>query len=1478
VKLARSDSQHGLTPLRALIALLASGLLPLLAYAAAPAWWSDRGVLVTSAAPDDFATANQGQLKNIAVAATNEMDAKLSGGAGAVLHRLVDGWTHSTANVNDYAPVNLGQLRQVSRPFYDRLAAAGLPHIYPWPDSIEARDDFAVASVGQVKNAFSFDVPAQNEVAAPGADRLSAGWRSANLAVDESGAVWVWNGPYSSGGGACPACPRKAIGLYGASAVSAGDQHVAVLRKGGSVWTWGDNGAGQLGDATTTSRTVPARVPTLENLTSVKAGGAHTLALQQDGTLLAWGDNYYGQLGTGDTAGATSPVPVSGIGDVRKIAAGRQRNVALKNDGTVWLWGYDHYAWQTGEDITTMTPTLVSDLTDVVDVAAGYEHVVAVKSDGSVWAWGSNYSNQVANGNFWWQFQTTPFQVPNLANVISVASKFDHTLALLSDGTVWAWGYNASGQLGDGTSEPRRSPVPVTGLRDVIAIATEWSYSMAMKSDGSVWAWGDGAPGVSPGVDAHLPQQVVLGLMDANQNSIDDRWETRYFGNLEQRHDGDWDGDGITNLQEFLRSSDPNDYFNGTPAAIEVVSGDNQLGDPEAMLPAPFVVRVAKSNGQPLANAPVTFSVTQSWGELAPSEASDERSYELQVRTNHAGEASVYYVPPAAAADVSMITATTGPSGSQASVTFTATTTTPPPPSTPEALTVVRRADGGDELTWSAASGNQRSFIIEARMPDGSWITLATVDAATTSYQVAASATATSYRISASNNIQTVASAESSPARVRYAVVDLGTDQTPRVLTNNNAVLLGARQRWQRGHLETLEAGPQGVAPSYMYASDINDDGTTVGEITINSEERTTRLDNEVEGPVKLVQRSVAAKWDTGSITPSLLPAASETYALTPPSGDPYPTLRGTMTYSTATTIDNDGHILGIAMPSGGCQNTIPDWLPNGGKANHWGYFAAGYDWKTGAQLGNLALSLNGNYYTLSGEDRVIRKSRHGTQIGDRHWNFRAYDGWAIWISMNATYQSSVAIVNGDDVNFYPRAVNSKGRVLGSDANGWFGYDPETKRRTYFVGNSPAYYIQAFNGRELSTAPDSAGNALVTDAPQLVGGYGRAACLWEQRAPGGKYDATTLNQLIPADSGWQLEQATDVNDAGVIACIGWYQPPAPARPQRRACLLAPVEIRDTSNNQVVTDVALIKGHSANGDSAPEMPKLEARIVGAPPDWQVEWSLENRYPRRNGKDDLALPPAGGGSGVTLAADQPWKIWEAINNSAGPKFFGGDVAVKYTIRPTSGKNTVGDASFKIRGENPADDRCQQQIIDSQGATWYAWAIAKHESRDSAGVYNQFANGLADGTAGAHGARGEPFYSPAEGNGWGLFQRDEASGVSVTTEETWSWHANMEGFLFKEYPGQLRIANTYVDSVKRNNPATFEEPQFTIKGRSISGRDVLALTWYNGPQGRTNASMLRFDASRPAGSRWSLSLPNAPGKTEPYAHLVIAEYDGG
>jgi len=312
--------------------------------------------------------------------------------------------------------------------------------------------------------------------------------------------------------------------------IAAGYTYSVALKFDGTVWGWGSNGRGELGDGTLTKSATPVQAVGLTQVIAITAGASHTVALRDDGTVWAWGNNGSGQLGTAtgfcstvfpDLPCTATPVQVEGISDVTAVAAGAFHTVALRTDGTVWTWGSNIFG-TLGDGTTTnrISPEQVPGLTDVTAIAAGSAYTLALKKDGTVWAWGNNGLGQLGsatdfcNSDYdYLPCSTIPLQVEGFSGATALAAGNSRTFALKADGTVWAWG---SGLLGDGTTGGSISPVQVTGLTDVTAIAAGSSHTLALREDGTVWAWGDGSDGqLGDGERSSSPVPVqAYGLTD----------------------------------------------------------------------------------------------------------------------------------------------------------------------------------------------------------------------------------------------------------------------------------------------------------------------------------------------------------------------------------------------------------------------------------------------------------------------------------------------------------------------------------------------------------------------------------------------------------------------------------------------------------------------------------------------------------------------------------------------------------------------------------------------------------------------------------------------------------------------------------------------------------------------------------------------------------------------------------------------------
>ena len=299
--------------------------------------------------------------------------------------------------------------------------------------------------------------------------------------------------------------------------LSLGCYHSGVITSDGSLYMWGSNGNGQLGDGTTTERHTPVKV--LEDVVSVSLGNFHSGAITSDGSLYMWGYNGYGQLGDGTTTERHTPVKV--LDNVVSVSLGAYHSGAITSDGSLYMWGYN-LDGGLGDGTTTDKYTPVKVLDNVVSVSLRHYHSGAITSDGSLYMWGSNGNGQLGDGTT--MERHTPVKI--LDNVVSVSLGYSHSGAVTGDGNLFMWGENDYGQLGDGTMT--ESHVPVKVLEDVILASLGKDHSGAITSDGRLFMWGRNEVGkLGDGMlrDRSTPVKVLdnvvaVSLGDAHSGAI----------------------------------------------------------------------------------------------------------------------------------------------------------------------------------------------------------------------------------------------------------------------------------------------------------------------------------------------------------------------------------------------------------------------------------------------------------------------------------------------------------------------------------------------------------------------------------------------------------------------------------------------------------------------------------------------------------------------------------------------------------------------------------------------------------------------------------------------------------------------------------------------------------------------------------------------------------------------------------------------
>jgi alpha-tubulin suppressor-like RCC1 family protein len=282
------------------------------------------------------------------------------------------------------------------------------------------------------------------------------------------------------------------------------------------LWTWGRNQYGQLGLSDTITRSSPTQVGSGNTWSMIAGTQFSTAAIKTDGTLWTWGLNYYGSLGDNTSIlFRSSPVQIGTNTNWSQIVADSACMFAIKTDGTLWTWGIGGYGGTAQNDrVYRSSPTQVGNQT-WSNISGNLQTILAIKTDGTLWGWGNNQQFQLGlNSGGSYDRRSSPVQIGTNTNWSKVSAHDDHTFAIKTDGTLWSWGANYPGQLGQNDRVYRSSPTQVGSATNWNTVSEREAHVLATKTDGTLWTWGqnnNGQLGLNDRVNRSSPTQVGTG-------------------------------------------------------------------------------------------------------------------------------------------------------------------------------------------------------------------------------------------------------------------------------------------------------------------------------------------------------------------------------------------------------------------------------------------------------------------------------------------------------------------------------------------------------------------------------------------------------------------------------------------------------------------------------------------------------------------------------------------------------------------------------------------------------------------------------------------------------------------------------------------------------------------------------------------------------------------------------------------------------
>jgi alpha-tubulin suppressor-like RCC1 family protein len=305
-------------------------------------------------------------------------------------------------------------------------------------------------------------------------------------------AAWGWNRYGQLGLGHTndalrPALVGKATNW---TAAEAGDDFSIGLQSDGSLWAWGNNAYGQLGTGGEARALIPTRLGGTTRWASIALGQHFVFARKQDGSLWGWGRNEKGQLGLATTGHVWKPIRLADPGVVwRQLTGNYEHSAGIKADGSLWTWG-ENSLGRLGRELPVPSRQPIPVTNGVwKEVSAGFAHCAALRDDGTLWSWGWNSHGQLGLGEV--GTVVAPKQIGQDTDWRAVSAAAEHTLALKTDGSLWAWGSGMFGEIGDGARFDRRVPTRVGDETNWVSLpVVNGSASFAIKNDGSLWGWG----------------------------------------------------------------------------------------------------------------------------------------------------------------------------------------------------------------------------------------------------------------------------------------------------------------------------------------------------------------------------------------------------------------------------------------------------------------------------------------------------------------------------------------------------------------------------------------------------------------------------------------------------------------------------------------------------------------------------------------------------------------------------------------------------------------------------------------------------------------------------------------------------------------------------------------------------------------------------------------------------------------------------